>query len=420
MYVSFENADFAVLLFVSALLLALVVFGIYLILNLSCENKARTPIRQRFLSKVMNLQKLQLYNFKNYETAILEFPSRINVLVGPNGSGKTNLLDAIYFLALTKGAFQNADAFHIRSGADQFVIKGAFHVAGKSHEITCGLQSGARKVVMEDGQEYQKFSDHIGKYPVVLMDPADIDIINGGGESRRKFFDGIISQLDKAYLENLIQYNHSLKQRNGLLRIFHESGTTDWVALESYDHSLMKFGNPIYSRRKIFIEEFSPVFQHYFDFLVNKKEATKINYTSDLHQQSFNVGLEKNRKRDLASLRTGFGPHKDDFEFLLGDFDLKRYGSQGQQKSFVIALKLAQWRILKNMKSFKPILLMDDIFDKLDDFRIERLLELIKNEFGQLFITDARPERSESLLSHIGVSAAVFNVSGGQIEINHA
>ncbi len=364
----------------------------------------------------MNLLKLQLLNFKNYETATLEFPSRINVLVGPNGSGKTNLLDAIYFLAFTKGAFQNTDAFHIRSGYDQFVIKGVFNINERPNEITCAVQTGQRKIVMENGSEYQKFSDHIGKYPVVLIDPANIDIINGGGESRRKFFDGMISQLDHEYLDSLIRYNHFLKQRNGLLKIFNESGKVDIDALEAYDHSLMESGVPLYNKRKDFIEEFLPVFQHYFDFLVSKKEVTNVIYSSELHQQSFGDGLKKNRKRDLATTRTSFGPHRDDYEFLLGNFDLKRYGSQGQQKSFVIALKLAQWRILKNKKACKPILLMDDIFDKLDDFRIGRLLELVQNEFGQMFISDARPERTKSLLETIDANISIFNISAGQIE----
>lgn len=366
----------------------------------------------------MNLLKLQLVNFKNYAETTVEFSSRINVLVGENGSGKTNLLDAIYFLAFTKGAFQNTDSFHIRAGNDYLVLKGQFQIGEKLNEIMCALQTGARKAVRENGVEYQKLNEHIGKYPVVLMDPSNIEIINGGSEIRRKFIDGIICQLDRPYLDNLMQYSQLIKQRNALLRIFNETGKTDWDALESYDHGIIEVGNPVYQKRKSFVRDFVPIFQHYFNFLVGDKEATAIQYNSDLHQQPFAEGLTKTRKRDLLLSRTSFGIHRDDYEFLLGAFDLKRYGSQGQQKSFVIALKLAQWRILKDQKAFKPILLMDDIFDKLDDFRIERLLELIKNEFGQLFITDARPERTQSLLNSIDVSAQVFKISNGTIDRN--
>jgi DNA replication and repair protein RecF len=258
-------------------------------------------------------------------------------------------------------------------------------------------------------------SDHIGKYPMVLFAPDDVDLVKEGSEARRKFFDGMISQLDKVYLENLIQYNQALKQRNGLLKIFNESGKVDWLAIEAYDRIIIAAGDYIYNKRRQFVEEFLPVFNQFYNFLVNREEAANLNYQSALAEISFAEGLLKSRQKDLILQRTGFGIHRDDFEFTLENGDLKRLGSQGQQKSFVIALKLAQADILKKHKGFSPILLLDDIFDKLDDHRIGELLELIKNGDAQLFVTDARPDRTRGLMQQIKVEASVFDVKNGGI-----
>jgi len=361
------------------------------------------------------IENLQLINFKNYEGANFDFSSTINVLIGRNGSGKTNLLDAIYYLSFTKSAFNGSDYQNIRHGENHFFIKGTIKSNDKPHEIVCGVQMGLKKNFKEDGLEYQKLSDHIGKYPAVLMAPDDVDLIREGSESRRKFFDGIISQIDKNYLENLIQYGHCLKQRNSLLKMFYESGATDWIALESYDQSLIPLGNSIYNKREAFVKEFLPVFRKFYNFLVDESEVANLDYSSGLRNTSFLEGLSKNRNRDLELQRTNFGVHRDEFEFTLGEGDMKRLGSQGQQKSFVIALKLAQVEIIKNAKGFSPLLLMDDIFDKLDDHRITRLLELIKNDLGQLFITDARPDRTQGLLKQINLSASVFVVEKGLV-----
>ena len=363
----------------------------------------------------MIIKKLQLVNFKNYGEADLDFSPTINVLIGRNGSGKTNLLDAIYYLSFTKSGFSGSDYQNIRHGENHFFIKGAIQNNGEQREIMCCVQTGLKKNFKEDGFEYPKLSDHIGKYPAVLMTPDDVDLIREGSEARRKFFDGIISQIDKNYLENLIQYNHCLKQRNGLLKIFFESGVTDWIALESYDQAIIPLGNAIYNKREAFVSEFLPVFKRFYNFLVDEREVTNISYSSGLHSTSFSDGLSKNKTRDLEQQRTNFGIHRDEFEFTLGNGDMKRLGSQGQQKSFVIALKLAQFEIVRNCKGFSPILLMDDIFDKLDDHRITRLLELIKNDLGQLFITDARPDRTQGLLKQVNLSASVFVVEQGLI-----
>jgi DNA replication and repair protein RecF len=363
----------------------------------------------------MWLQSLQLINFKNYGDIKLDLSSRINVLVGKNGSGKTNLLDAIHYLSLTKSAF-SSDQHAIKKGEDFFTIKGQFKVENNFSDLFCSLQTGAKKIVRDGVNEYQKLSEHIGKYPVVLIAPDDTDLVKEGSEERRKFFDSIISQLDRHYLEALIEYTYGLKQRNSLLKMFAEQNRVDNTALESYDHVLIRAGNIIFNKRKAFIDEFKPVFQQFYSFLV-ADEAVGLEYKSDLSTQSMQTGLDNNRQRDLFLQRTNFGIHRDDFQFILGDGDLKRLGSQGQKKSFIIALKLAQFQILKNHKGFKPLLLLDDIFDKLDDFRISKLLELIqKDELGQLFITDARPDRTRDLLHSIDAKATIFKVNNGVIE----
>jgi DNA replication and repair protein RecF len=363
----------------------------------------------------MRLEKLQLVNFRNYEIAVMEFPSRINVLVGANGSGKTNLLDAIHWLSFTKGAFQSQDSLHIRFGENHFLVKGLFTRPDYNpREVACSL-AGGRKVVLEDGVPYQKLSEHLGKFPVVFMDPSDTDMVSDGSELRRKFFDSLISQIDAVYLDNLIQYAHALKQRNGLLKMFQETGVSDWDALESYDQILMATGRMIFERRAAFVKDFQPRFNAYFEFLTQSQESPGLKYESELFSSTFEGGLRNSRMRDVALCRTTFGPHRDDYEFLINSHSLRKFGSQGQIKSFVIALKLAQWDVLRKTKGFKPLMLMDDIFDKLDEHRIGQLLKLMREEFGQLFLTDARPERSRELLQMLGVEGNVYQVVSGTV-----
>jgi DNA replication and repair protein RecF len=363
----------------------------------------------------MLLRSLQLINFKNYEQVKLEFSPNINVLVGTNGSGKTNLLDSIYYLSLTKSAFSTSDNFLIRHDEKFFSIKAMFEKDKKSLEVFCAVQAGSKKVVREEGKEYSKVSDHIGKYPVVLIAPDDTDLVKEGSEERRKFFDTILSQLDKPYLESLIQYNHALKQRNTLLKMFADSRKFDEVALQSYDHVLTAHGTQIYNRRLSFVHEFAPIFREYYSLIAGPEKAD-LAYSSEVTDLTFAHGLMKSRERDLFLQRTNFGIHRDDYSFTLQDGELKRLGSQGQKKSFVIALKLAHFAIMKKYKGEKPILLLDDIFDKLDDLRIEKILMMIKNdEFGQLFISDARPDRTAGLLDEIGVAANIYTVEKGTI-----
>jgi DNA replication and repair protein RecF len=366
----------------------------------------------------MHLETLYLLSFKNYLDENVRFSPRINVLVGRNGSGKTNLLDAIFYLGLTKSAFSPSDQQCITQGQNFFLLRGSFKKEAATHDISTMVQLGTKKIFKEDSLEYQKLSDHIGKYPMVLLEPDDVDLIKEGSEIRRKFFDGIISQLDKIYLENLIQYNQALRLRNGLLKMYSDRGApVDWIAIESYDNILAQSGVLIFRTRSEFIQEFLPVFKKYYQYLVKNTEQAQVRYISEVKDTVFLNGLLAARQRDVALQRTSFGVHKDDYEFLLAEELIKRFGSQGQQKSFVVAMKLAQFEILEKHKGFKPILLLDDIFDKLDDFRIARLLELIKSEFGQLFITDARPERTKGLLDQVNIPSTIFTIDQGRVKL---
>jgi DNA replication and repair protein RecF len=363
----------------------------------------------------MQLLSLQLSNFRNYSELKLDVSGAINVLVGSNGSGKTNLLDAIHYLSLTRSAFSTSDLHSIKQGEKYFFIKGAFASGSGSIEIVCNVQQGSKKVFKEGVNEYHKLSDHVGKFPVVLIAPDDTDLVKEGSEERRRFFDSMISQLDRNYLELLIQYTHMLRQRNSLLKIFADTGSFDDIALESYDHALTDAGGRIFETRKKFIEEFIPVFSKYYQLIVKDEPAT-LSYQSELLNIDYALGLKQSRQRDLFLQRTNFGIHRDEYPFQLEHGELKKLGSQGQRKSFIIALKLAQFEMVKDKKNVKPILLLDDIFDKLDDERIAKLLEMIRsNQFGQLFITDARPDRTASLLKSIGVAARIFHIEKGKI-----
>jgi DNA replication and repair protein RecF len=364
----------------------------------------------------MHLEKLNLVNFKNYGEISLSLNSRINLIVGRNGAGKTNLLDAIYFLSFTKSAFLSSDQLAVKTGEIFFLIKGVFALQnGRESELTASVQNGLKKIFREDQRDYEKLSDHIGKYPAVLMAPDDTDLIREGGESRRKFFDGIISQLDKKYLEDLIQYNHALRQRNSLLKMSAEGKKPDEIALEAYDEMLVKHGLYIFERRDQFINEFTPVFRHYFSLIVAEPEQPSLTYSSQIRETAFTDGLKRSRQKDQVLQRTNFGVHRDDFEFMLKGGEIKKTGSQGQQKSFVIALKLAQAAIIEKYKGFRPILLLDDIFDKLDDDRIKGLIKLLLSKAGQIFVTDARPDRTAELFASEGDPVTTFVVDQGTV-----
>ena len=377
----------------------------------------------------MHLEKLSLTNFKNYEDSRYVFGRQVNVIVGPNGSGKTNLLDAVYYLALSKSAFQSQDALSILHDADYFILDGIFeeHGSQNSHidrvQITISLQRGQRKVLMADKKPYERISEHIGRFPVVLVAPNDTDLVREHSEDRRHFFDGVLAQLDPDYLRNFLMYQQVLKQRNSLLKLFAERNQVDNDLLDTYDAPLLELGQQIHDRRRQFVEEFLPDFRAHYAYLSGARETVGIAYESEVSNPDFAAEFRHFRRRDTVLQRTTMGIHKDDYNFLIGGnssdegttsewVPLKKFGSQGQQKTFVIALKLAQFDQLEARKGVKPILLLDDIFDKLDDHRIGKLIQQMdEGAFGQLFITDARPERTRELLKNVKADVQFYEIN---------
>lgn len=338
-------------------------------------------------------------------------------MVGLNGSGKTNLLDAIHYLSFTKSFLNTSDSNNIRHGTDFFLIRGLFDFAeGKQHEVACQVQVGQKKTFREDGRDSEKLSEHIGKYPVVLISPSDVDLVKEGSEARRKFFDSMISQIDHPYLLALMEYHHCLKQRNGLLRMFQERHYKDLDLLESYNQQMARSGMYIFQKRKEFIVEFLPLLNASYNYLVDQKEEAVLSYQSQFFETDFLTALNQSLDKDLLLQRTSVGIHRDDYRFEFAHGELKKLASQGQQKSFLVALKLANMEVIKRHKGFNPILLLDDIFDKLDDIRIGRLLQIVTEPgFGQLFITDAGPERTMDLIRHLQLQADIFEVKNGTI-----
>lgn len=372
----------------------------------------------------MTLDQLHLLFFKNYEEANLAFGPGINCFIGDNGSGKTNLLDAIHYLALTKSAFASTDAQAIKQGADFFVVKGSFSAppAERPETIQVSLRVGQKKTITHDKQSYERLADHIGRYPAVLISPYDTDLIRQGSEERRRYFDSLQSQLDHEFLELLIQYNGFLRQRNATLKLSGSSQGFDALYLQSLDDQLAPLGERLAALRAGFATQFVPVFQRHYLQLADGREEVSLDYKSQLTGQDFRHLLLANERRDLALQRSTTGPHRDDFVFLMDGLPVKSYASQGQQKSFAIALKLAQFELLAQRPqaagavSAKPLLLLDDIFDRLDDKRIARLLELVADHtFGQVFLTDTNLERTNQALA--GVSSAIrqFEVQAGNV-----
>lgn len=363
----------------------------------------------------MFLNNLRLFNFKNHAEVNLTFDAPIICLVGRNGSGKTNVLDAIHYLSLSKSAFNPSDTQNIKHLESGFFLRGGFTIGNKATQVECVVQTVGKKVLREDGQDYTRFSEHLGKYPVVLIAPQDIELIWDGAELRRKFVDAILSQMDRIYLEHLITYTHQLKQRNSLLKNFSDSGQIDLNLLESYNVRLIESGDYIFRVRQKFCHEFAErVKQHYSYLAQATEEQADIHYKSDLAESSFSQLLKNSVQRDIALQRTTAGVHRDDFVFTLNSHEIRRVGSQGQQKSFLVALKLAEFEVISSKLNIKPILLLDDIFDKLDDYRIHRLITLVAaGTFGQLFITDARPDRTQTILRQAGIQARIFSIENG-------
>lgn len=370
----------------------------------------------------MYIKTLSLSNFKNYSEANLEFSDKINCFVGDNGVGKTNLLDAIYYLSFCKSYFNLIDSQNIKHECDFFAIHGNYYRSEEQTDaVSCIQKKNQRKVFRINKKDYERLADHIGLFPLVMISPYDRDLINEGSEIRRKYIDSVISQFDRIYLDDLMNYNKALQQRNILLKNFAETNRFDASFLEIWDVQLQKYGESIYHKRKLFIEAFIPLFQHYFKFISGGKEEVSIEYISQLTDNDMDTLLKENLSRDRALQYTSVGIHKDDLDFRMDGFAIKKFGSQGQQKSYFIALKLAQFDYTRKIKGFKPILLLDDIFDKLDGKRVEQLITLVaESNFKQVFITDTQPERFLHLFANKDINHKIFEVINGNVkEINN-
>lgn len=364
----------------------------------------------------MYLKELSVFNFKNYIETECNFHEKINCFVGNNGSGKTNLLDAIHYLSLCKSYFNLSDQQNINHQQEYFVINGIFNKNGKEDSVICSVKRNTRKVFKLNKNEYEKLSLHIGLFPLIIIAPYDTLLIFEGSDDRRKYLDLVISQYDKVYLETLMAYNKILLQRNALLKWFLEHKKYDAAQLEVWDEQLCRLSAPLFNTRKEFLLDFVQVFRDIYKFISQENEEADLIYQSQLMQAPLEVWLKQNQEKDKFSGYTNAGIHKDDLLFQLGAYPLKRFGSQGQQKSFIIALKLAQFEYTRQKVGFKPLLLLDDIFDKLDTQRIMQLLKMVSmDNFGQIFITDAHPERIAEIFNSIEVQYRTFEIAEGTV-----
>jgi DNA replication and repair protein RecF len=359
----------------------------------------------------MHLQKITLVNFKNFESQSFDFEDKINCFVGDNGVGKTNVLDAIYYLSFSKSYFNSVATQNIRHQEDFFMIEGIYQIDNKTETFVCSLKKGNKKVIKRNGKVFEKFSEHIGNLPLVIISPADRDLIVDGSETRRKFIDNVISQSNTVYLQNLIKYNKVLAQRNSLLKYFAANRTFDALNLSVYNEQLETYGALIFETRKTFLNKFIPIFKKRYKIISSSSETVDLVYKSQLHEQSFNELFAQNIDKDKVLQYTTTGIHKDDLVFELEGYPIKKYGSQGQQKSYLIALKLAQFDFMNMQSNVKPILLLDDIFDKLDDHRVSQLIGLVNNdEFGQLFISDTHRQRTEEVVKKTNQTYKIFQL----------
>jgi DNA replication and repair protein RecF len=365
----------------------------------------------------MILTKLSLVNFRNYRDAEVSFCNTVNCFAGPNGSGKTNILEAIHYLAMTKGYFSATDTQNLKHDTRMFIVRGEFSDNSEQDDVVlCSLRHGHKKQFLVNNNEYDRLGDHIGKFPVVVIAPADHNIITGGSDVRRRFMDSIISQTDRSYLFTLISYNQALMQRNALLKKFSITGLVDKPSLEVWNERLCELAGPIYTRREEFIKHYHVMFTKHYNFISGGNENIDIQYISTLQKESLLNQLERNMVRDSEVKHTTAGIHKDDISISLGGYPVKKYASQGQQKSVTISLKLAQYSFLQKNGSAKPMVLLDDIFDKLDDQRVMKLMELVGNgDFGQLFVTDTSDEKMTSTFRSVGIDCKVFHVLNGEV-----
>ncbi|WP_042368525.1 DNA replication/repair protein RecF [Bacteroides neonati] len=362
----------------------------------------------------MILKRISILNYKNLEEVELHFSEKLNCFFGQNGMGKTNLLDAVYFLSFCKSAGNPIDSQNIRHEQDFFVIQGFYEAAdGSPEEIYCGMKRRAKKQFKRNKKEYGRLSDHIGFLPLVMVSPADSELIAGGSDERRRLMDVVISQYDKEYLDALIRYNKALAQRNTLLK---SDQPVEEELFLVWEEMMAQSGEVVFRKREAFINEFIPIFQSFYSFISQDKERVGLSYESHAGGTSLLEVLKESRVRDRIMGYSLRGVHKDELNMLLGDFPIKREGSQGQNKTYLVALKLAQFDFLKRTGSTVPLLLLDDIFDKLDASRVEQIVKLVAGDrFGQIFITDTNREHLDRILQSVGSDYKMFRVEQGDI-----
>ena len=359
----------------------------------------------------MYLKQLSLTQYKNIRSKTFDFNPKINCFVGDNGKGKSNILDAIYHLAFGKSYFNPIASQNIQLGEDFFVVEGRYEREEREEKIVCSLKKGQKKVMKRNGKVYEKLSDHIGLIPTVIISPADRDLIAEGSSTRRKFMDGVIGQTDAVFLQNLIEYHKILSQRNALLKFFALNNTFESDTLAVYNDQLSQRSSALYEKRKAFMETFIPVFNTRYQDISEGNERVDLEYESQLHQNSHRALLESSLEKDKILQYTSTGIHKDDINFLLEAQPIKKFGSQGQQKTFLIALKLAQFDFLKKQTGGAPLLLLDDAFDKLDQKRVTQIISLVdQNDFGQIFLTDTHEERTLNALHSLKSSYELFKL----------
>lgn len=363
----------------------------------------------------MRIDKISIVNFKNIRQADLKFSPNVNALIGNNGEGKTNLLDALFFLSFTKSNYQLQDSACITHGESFFVVQGSYiDDEGLQENIYCGLKSGGKKVMRRNDKAYKRLTEHIGLIPLVMVSPSDQALVVGGSEERRRLIDRIISQYDHEYMNALLAYNKALQQRNALLKLEQD---VDESLMSLWEEEMAHHGTIIYKRRCHLIELFEPVFQRYYQAISNDNEKVTLSYTSHGHRGEMLQIIQNGRTKDRIMGYSLHGVHRDDLEMNIGGFPLKREGSQGQSKTFLVAMKFAQFEFLRQASmGVTPILLLDDIFDKLDSDRVERIVNLVATkQFGQIFITDTNREHLDKILNQLNTEYKLFHVSQGEI-----
>lgn len=359
----------------------------------------------------MKLKSISLVNYKNLEEVNLTLSDKINCFTGKNGMGKTNMLDAIYYLSFGKSFSNQPDSFTVKHGTDYMMLHGGYIRKGENVDVSIGVQPGKRKIVKRNGKEYQRLSEHVGLLPVVMVSPLDLDLIRGGSDERRRFIDQIISQSNKNYLQALLSYNRALENRNHLLK----NRVSDTLIYESVEFTLCETAKIIYNQRLNWIEQFSAIFHEYYNLISGNAERVVLKYESQLHDYSMQTILNENRTKDLALGFTSGGIHRDNLDLSVDGFSMRKIGSQGQCKTYTIALRLSQYEFLRQYSGVQPILLLDDIFDRLDGSRVENIINLTASQrFGQIFITDTDRTYVNQMIRRCGSpDYQMFSVDNG-------